>query len=86
MQLYRVAAGMVREGAAAWKSLPEGAKGFDSLELPLPGPPRICLPRYFEFFDPRLFFADVGLPTPRFASALGRAQRGVDNPIYFFAF
>ena len=27
---------MVREGAAAWKSLPEEAKAFDTLELPEP--------------------------------------------------
>lgn len=34
MPSYQVAAGMVREGAAAWKSLPEEAKAFDTLELP----------------------------------------------------
>jgi hypothetical protein len=34
MMSYQVAAGMVREGAAAWKSLPEEAKALDGLELP----------------------------------------------------
>jgi hypothetical protein len=34
IRLCNSAAGMVEEGAAAWKSLPREAKGFDSLELP----------------------------------------------------